>query len=397
MSSDDQASDPYRCRPPSCGSAIENPTLQDGICLYRLALEFAPDAILIVSEDGVILFVNRHVERVFGYSRAEMIGQSIEMLVPERFRAACPEERSRMIGKNKPRLFSVGELSGLRKDGTEFAAEILVTPIRVDDTAVLTAVIHDTTEQKRAESSIRRLSQRMHEVQEEERRHIARELHDSVGQQLALLKIELGNASSCLGDAPAEIVSKLAECAQAAEQSIAEVRTLSYLLYPPMLKDFGLRYAIASYLDGFTARSGTATTFTAPSDFGRFSPELEVALFRVLQEGLTNVHRHSGSRSAEVRLYEDSGFVVLEVKDHGKGISAAKLAEFEDSMPGSMGIGLISMRDRMKQFGGTLEISSGSAGTIVRAKAPYLRCYAPPDSLDSPDSRDSFRRASSQP
>jgi two-component system NarL family sensor kinase len=347
--------------------------------LYRLALESVPDAILVMDEEGRILIANRQVERVFGYPASELIGRPIEMMVPERFRAGCPQFRDRVVDEGQPRLIAASEIYGLRKDGSEFPSEILVTPVRMGRRAIVTAVIHDITAQKKSEAMLRQVSGKIYEVQEQERGHIARELHDSVGQCLALLRIQLGYVGSKLKDGSGEAALKLADCIEALEQSITEVRTLSYLLYPPMLRELGLRCAIASYLDGFTRRSGISTTFTASSDFGRLSPELEVAMFRVLQECLTNVHRHSGSPSAEVQLSIDEGSVVLEVKDHGTGISAEKLKEFEGGSLGALGIGMTGMKDRMRQFGGSLEIASTEAGTMVTARAPYIRCYDTPD------------------
>jgi signal transduction histidine kinase len=155
-----------------------------------------------------------------------------------------------------------------------------------------------------------------------------------------------------------------------ADDALREVRTISYLLYPPLLEEMGLKSAIPWYLDGFSKRSQIETTFEADPDFGRMSAEGELALFRILQEGLTNVHRHSGSESAAVRLLRVNGEAVLEIADRGKGISPQLLQEFGEAWEGSLGVGLRGMNARVTQLGGKLEVRSNGHGTVVTARVP---------------------------
>src|SRR5260221_4488566 len=165
-----------------------------------------------------------------------------------------------------------------------------------------------------SEPSLRQLCLHLLRTQDEERRRIGRDVHDSLGEYLAALKMKLDSLNSLNGlDDTGRAKRELAECANLAEESIKEVRTISYLLYPPMLEEMGLRSAIAWYLDGFTKRSDIKTTFDVPVHFGRFARDVEMAVFRVLQESLTNVHRHSGSPTADVRLSAKRGVVVLEI------------------------------------------------------------------------------------
>lgn len=225
---------------------------------------------------------------------------------------------------------------------------------------------------RRSEQSLRELSGRLLRMQDEERRRLGRELHDSVGQYLAALKMGL-DFMQAGGEPKSEDSSRrrLAECLELVEQSIREVRTISYLLYPPMLEEMGLKTAIPWYLEGFTKRSGVQTTFEIPPDFGRLPRDVELAAFRVLQEGLTNVHRHSGSLTAHVRVMMQDGTLTVEVSDKGKGIAGDVMETTNGEAVGTLGVGLRGMNERMRQLGGKLEVLSNSDGTTVTAT---LRC-----------------------
>jgi len=166
-----------------------------------------------------------------------------------------------------------------------------------------------------------------------------------------------------------EVQREIDECMDLAEESIKDVRTVSYLLYPPMLEELGLKSAISWYLDGFSNRSGIKTTFDISKDFGRLPPDVELAMFRVLQESLTNVHRHSDSPTASVHLSVRDGLAVLEVSDCGKGIPE-HLAHAEKDWIGTLGVGMRGMNERMRQLGGRIELSSSPEGTTVSATIP---------------------------
>jgi len=168
----------------------------------------------------------------------------------------------------------------------------------------------------------------------------------------------------------------LKQCIRLAEDSLKEVRTISYLLYPPMLEEMGLKSAIPWYLDGFSKRSGIATNFEVETGFGRLATDVELAFFRVLQESLTNVHRHSGSSTASVRLSLANGAVVLQVQDKGNGIPTKLMEESGQDWLGSLGVGLRGMSERMRQLGGRLEVASTATGTTVIASVPNARAIA---------------------
>ena len=218
-----------------------------------------------------------------------------------------------------------------------------------------------------SERSLRELSVRLLKMQDEERRHLGRELHDSVGQYLAVLKMELEVLKAAAVPASDGEERRLADCLRLVDQSITEVRTMSYLLYPPMLEEMGLETAIAWYLDGFSKCSGVQTTFEMRYPVGRVRRETELAIFRILQESLTNIHRHAESTTAEVCLLKKDGELLIEIRDQGKGIPSAVLGSVQDSCE-TTGVGLRGMTERMHQLGGKLEVVSSSSGTTVRAR-----------------------------
>jgi two-component system NarL family sensor kinase len=185
-----------------------------------------------------------------------------------------------------------------------------------------------------------------------------------------VLKMKLDLVTSCVGEKESRAAQDLAQCIGLTEDAIKEVRTVSYLLYPPMLEEMGLKSAIPWYLDGFSGRSGIKTTFDVPADFGRLPRDSELALFRVLQEGLTNVHRHSGSRVAQVRLSIKEGMCILEIEDQGKGIPQQLLEQSSQGWAGAPGVGVRGMNERMRQLGGRLELVSRKNGAMVRAIVP---------------------------
>jgi signal transduction histidine kinase len=212
--------------------------------------------------------------------------------------------------------------------------------------------------------ALRRLSVKLLRVQDEERRRIARELHDSLGQDLTAAKISLdmlaqdgGSNSAHLQDAQALV-----------NRSIADTRTLSHLLHPPLLDEAGFVSAARWYVEGFGKRSGIATNLHIPEHVHRLPRRTETALFRILQEALTNVHRHSGSRAVEVQVITDETQVMLTVKDYGMGVPREVLDRFWKT--GNVGIGLAGIRERLKELGGSLEIESNLDGTLLRATIP---------------------------
>jgi signal transduction histidine kinase len=224
------------------------------------------------------------------------------------------------------------------------------------------AELESLVEQRTA--ALRQLSSRLLRLQDTERRRIARELHDSLGQCLVGLKLNVDMLRQSPGRE--ELWS---EAERLMQQSISEVRTLSYLLYPPTMDAGGIASAARWYVEGFGQRSGLKVTLDAPKDLGRLPEAIELALFRALQEALTNVHRHSGASEAHVSISEDAEQVVLEVKDNGRGIPAKLLSHFYATGAG-MGVGLAGIRERAWELGGKLKVESDGRGTLVRVAIP---------------------------
>lgn len=224
-----------------------------------------------------------------------------------------------------------------------------------------------TAELDTANQGLRELTGRLMQSQDDERRRIARELHDSVGQTLAALSMNLTKVEGDI-ERLNQTAKTIADSSALVQEMNKEVRTMSYLLHPPMLDEAGLASALRWYVDGFTQRSGIQVDLEITEDFGRVQPELETAVFRTVQECLTNVHRHSGSKTATVRLLHCASELRLQVKDDGTGIAAEKLDKVASD--GAPGVGIRGMRERLRQLGGTLEVNSSQTGTTVEVRVP---------------------------
>jgi PAS domain S-box-containing protein len=376
--------------------------------LFRLFVDSVKDcAIYTLDPRGRVTSWNQGAERLKGYSDSEIIGRDFSCFF-------TPEDRKK--GKPAKSLAAAARTGRLedecwlvRKDGSRFWASTILTAIK-DSKGRLSGfakVTRDATNRMRSqdqlqranaglaaelrkqqsgerqlaasEQSLRELSLQLLSAQDEERRRIGRELHDGVGQYLAMLKMHLESMDLSPKRTQGQITAQIAQCARLADDALKEVRTVSHLLHPPTLEDMGLRSAIPWFLDGFSRRSGIQTTFEVTADFPRLPKELEISLFRVLQECLNNVLRHSGSNKAIVRLFLHKGNVVLQVNDFGKGIPAEFLSDSGKVWMDLQGLGLRGMRERMRHLGGDLSISSNHFGTEVCASAPLETAEAASD------------------
>lgn len=228
----------------------------------------------------------------------------------------------------------------------------------------------ELSNRKEAESAVRRLSGRVLQLQDAERRKVARELHDSIGQYFVSLGMNLELLQNA--DLPLPKRSELLrQSLEMVKAGSAETRTLSYLLHPPLLDEAGLASAARWYVDGFAERSKIQLVLEVDPQLGRLSPEVELVLFRVLQESLANIHRHSGSSRAEIRISRE-GIVTLTIQDNGKGIPQKLLDEFRTTNTGT-GVGLAGMRERVREIGGVLDITSDGNGTRVQVIVPRER------------------------
>jgi PAS domain S-box-containing protein len=245
-------------------------------------------------------------------------------------------------------------------------------PISQSDGVVtqIGAIVQDVSNLKRAENTVRSLSGRLLQLRDHERRRLARDLHDSLGQILSAVKMNLsylGRDTSRLDERGRNAV---VESKDLIDGCIKEVRTLSHLLHPPMLDEMGLLPAIRWFVNGFSERSGVSVTLDLPATLRRLPVEAETAAFRSIQESLTNVHRHSGSATARVSLAVDDSRLSLEVADNGCGIPSQKLSARQEGPV--VGVGILGMRERIRQLGGQLDIASSEKGTTVHVIIPFM-------------------------
>jgi signal transduction histidine kinase len=287
----------------------------------------------------------------------------------------------------------------IARDGTETSIDNSAAPVKDANGKIsgVVMVFHDVTEQRRAEIALRQsnellsqtlenlekrvqertadlktanenlrdLSGHLLKMQDEERRRLARELHDSVGQILAALGMNLSIVQAQSHNLDSKGERAVSENARLVQQASNEIRTISHLLHPPLLELAGLTSALRWYVDGFSERSKIKIDLQIPDDFDRLSEDTELAIFRIVQECLNNIHRHSGSPTAAIRIYIEDSSLVVQIQDRGKGIPKEKQLELTGT--GRTGVGFGGMRQRLRQLGGTLEIQSDENGTVVRA------------------------------
>jgi signal transduction histidine kinase len=233
-----------------------------------------------------------------------------------------------------------------------------------------------TAELQRANEELRELSSKLQQMQDDERRRFARELHDSVGQLLAAIAMNIEAVRSEVHKLNPKTAERVEDNAVLVEQLSTEIRTVSHLLHPPLLDELGLSSALEWYVDGFAKRSNIDASLELPPDLARLPADMEIAIFRAVQEGLTNIHRHSGSRSCSVKVFEEGNRLHVEIKDQGKGIPQDKQLTLAVSRGG---VGLRGMQERIRQFGGRLEINSSDSGTVVLVSLPKQGMTSPQD------------------
>jgi two-component system NarL family sensor kinase len=339
-------------------------------------IENSPLGIVVTDHRGRIAMCNPAFERLFLFSAAELKGLPLNEVI------STPEMQAEWKA-HAPRI-QAGETVRIatrrrRKDGAVLEVEIHGVPLmEKGHFRGAYGLYQDITERTRYEKelrhneeSLRQLSTRLLHSQDEERRRVARELHDSTSQTLVSLIAQLYQVKNCVKDLDETGNKAAAQSLKLAEELEREIRTVSYLLHPPILEEAGLVAAIRWYADGFRQRSGVRIAMDFPAEVPRLPKEKEMAFFRIVQEGLTNIHRHSGSPLARIRLEANRKEFVLEVADVGHGMSAGTLERFQAGIPG-LGVGIAGMRERMRQLGGRLEIESSERGTVVTALLPAV-------------------------
>lgn len=339
--------------------------LRDGEQRFRSWFENAPLPMWAYDVDTLaFLAVNDAAVRKYGYSRQEFLAMTIKDIRPDGEiprlleMIAAPEHDSTRISMMRHRT----------KDGTPLMVEVYSQLGSWAGKRAKLVQVRDVT----AEGTLREVSAQLSRLQEEERRKLARDLHDTIGQSLTALSGNLVAVTGAAEMLPQRERKALSESLALAQDASREIRTLSYLLYPPMLDEEGLASALDLYLEGFSARSGIRVALQISPDVGRLPQDLEATMFRIVQESLTNMHRHSETSMGEIRMTVASGEIVLEVMDRGKGIAPPTLEKISRDGPG-LGVGIAGMRERVRQVGGRLEIESGDQGTTIRALLPLLR------------------------
>jgi len=323
------------------------------------------DAIISCDMSGKIVSWNLAAERIFGYIAEQMMGKTTMVITPEDRREEAEAIYQRVRRGERIDHFETVRLS--RNEEQQIDVAMSVFPLQ-DAAGVVTgtsSVIRDIREQKAAERRLRQLSGQLLRVQDEERRRLARELHDSTAQSLAALSVNLSLLSQHGDQLSAEKrASLLADSLTLADGVGRGLRTHAYLLHPPLLEECGLPAALRWLAEGFSKRSGIAVDLDLPSNLERFDPEQELTLFRVVQEGLANVHRHTKSPAAHIRLEQRFGELSVEVRDEGGGAPHVTTEQ--------PGVGINGMRERLAQLGGALIVSLNPNGSTIRARIPIL-------------------------
>ncbi len=313
---------------------------------------------------GQVLDANQALADLFGYSLAELIGM-------DGWQLFTPESRDLIQQRIRQGTEEPYEVTGVRKDGTRLIVEVRGRDTLYRGRPARVVAIRDLTERRRAERQVReyaqrlaRLSLRLVDVQEEERRHLARELHDQVGQMLTAVAINLQTAQRANGPEAA----RLAETLQVVDELIRQVRDLSLNLRPSMLDDFGLESALRWFTARQAERTGLTILLEADPQTGRLPAAVETACFRVVQEAITNVVRHAGARQVQVRVERQPGAVQLTVRDDGRGFDPEAVRGTSSE---GRGFGMLAMRERVELLGGTFTLESAPAqGTTIRARLP---------------------------
>jgi two-component system, NarL family, sensor kinase len=346
-------------------------TLQGAEHPYRLMVETIDEGAATLADDGTVLYANRSFAEIFDVALEKFIGAPLNDFVfgeDRELLAQLIADANIHIVRGEIRLDSHRQrprtirltLSPVREQGVHTICVVATE---------LTELIETNEALRVSELSLRQLSARLLRLQDEERRRIARDLHDTTGQKIAVLSMTLDRLAKLVDARKVDVKDALTESRDVVGKIGEEIRTLSYLLHPPLLDECGLASAVLWYAEGFKKRSGIHLNVAIDEELVRLTSDAETALFRVLQESLTNVHRYSGSPSAEIRIFQSARKVHLEIVDHGKGVKAGTDRSSFAGAP-TLGVGIPGMRERIRQLGGQLEVEFSDEGTRVAASLP---------------------------
>jgi len=348
----------------------EGKRAQESVAKLAAIVESSQDAIMGTSLEGTFTSWNRGAEQLYGYKEEEVIGRHASMTAPPNRH----KEISQIFEKVKRGVrVPPFETVRLRKDGGLIDVSLAVSPVKDPSGRIVgvSAIAHDIGDLKRIEGELRKLSARLLKMQDDERRYIARELHDGAIQGLAAAVINMSMVKEAV-QLPPEPLKALEEALKLTGNAVREIRTFSYLLHPPLLDVTGLASALRWYVEGYSRRSGIKVNLKLSENGYQIGKEVELTLFRIVQEALANIHRHSGGHEATIHLQQTEEGLTLIVSDNGHGMDTQTLEKVK-SEGAALGVGIAGMKERLRQLGGQLEISSDGSGTIVTAALPLLR------------------------
>jgi len=332
------------------------------------------DAITLVDPAGRILAWNPSAERLYGWKEAEVRGKPFLELL----KAELPRPLAQIENILRREGYWEYELKETTRLGTQITVASRWMAWRNNAGTAIGRLHLDTdlSKLKRTEQQLRVVSGHLLNLRDEERRKLGRDLHDSAGQLLSMAKLNHSLAVEHLGRVNSRGAAYLEESSKLIDQALSEVRTISYLLHPPLLEELGLAGVLPWYVSGFSERSRIKVSLDVPKEMGRLPRELELGLFRILQECLTNVHRHSNSSTASISLSFGNKQVRLKVEDQGKGMAAT--AKEGGSQGRTAGVGLSGIRERVANLGGHMQVRSGDWGTAVEVVFPSTEITSEP-------------------
>jgi PAS domain S-box-containing protein len=343
---------------------------------FRTLVQDLHVGVVLLGPDAAILFANRAAQQMFDITIDQAQGKNssqLDLICIREDGTELPFEMRPGPIALKTGQSILNEVLGWHRRGSREILWILGNAVpQFSQDGSISSVISSFTnisERKRAEEALHQLSTRLLQLQDEERRRLGRELHDSLAQSVLAVNLSLAQAMQPSDSLDERSRHALSEARRILQEMSREIRTLSYLLHPPLLDELGLVSAVKEYAEGFSERSGIKLDLNLQAGFGRLPQESETALFRIVQESLSNIQRHSGSQTAKIHLRADSAWVNLEVSDRGLGMEKNATAHGNGSGT-RLGVGILGMRERMAQLGGKLEIESNSRGTTVRARIP---------------------------
>jgi PAS domain S-box-containing protein len=339
-------------------------TLKGADEAYRLMVQNMAEGALTIAPDGLILFSNEKFASILKIPHERIIGSSLhDFIVPEDadIFSALLTHKLRDGAKCEVRLKAPG--------GTLVPVSLSVNRLELDGVDCFCVIVADLTDQKRNEEVLHVLSARLLRVQDEDRRSIAHGLHDGAFQRLAALEFKLTLIGQAAAELPPAVQGNLAECLELVGECCDELGNLAYLIQPPLLEEQGLGPALRAYITGYNRKLGPQIRIHFPNQLSKLPAHVETTLFRIAQEALTNIERHSGSATADIRFLSKPEGLILEITDHGCGISRKILKQL-NSGTALPGIGIAGMRERIRQIGGLMKISSNFGGTKVRVDLP---------------------------